>query len=148
MSAPATTSQKTPVHSAVAVICDILTPLSNDERMRAMEAIAASLGILNPAARATAGGHAVQPTTPLPLVAINMASPPINGTALVPVRPVGLATPRSYRGANGSSVSIGALPGTPRAVVQGDVNRVVVGGASRSPSGPTVPVLGNSYRCR
>lgn len=37
--------EKTPVHSVVAVICDILTPLTNDERVRAMDAIATSLGI-------------------------------------------------------------------------------------------------------
>lgn len=37
--------QKTPVHSVVAVVCDILMPLSDEERIRALDAIKVSLGI-------------------------------------------------------------------------------------------------------
>lgn len=139
------TTTKTPVHSVVAVICDILLPLSVGERMRAMEAIAASLGISNPAAR-TPGERAAQPisgspTVPLPQVTVNMT----NGVpTAVPAPAVGLATPRSYRGPNGSSVSIGAPRG--RAMLrttQGNVGRVVVGGPHPSTSTPET-----SYRCR
>lgn len=40
-----TTPQQTPVHSVVAVICDILTPLSEEERFRALKGAAISLGV-------------------------------------------------------------------------------------------------------
>lgn len=47
--------QKTPVHSVVLVICDILTPLSDDERVRSLDAVRSSLGMMQPEAPVIAG---------------------------------------------------------------------------------------------
>lgn len=47
--------QKTPVHSVVLVICDILTPLSNDERVRSLDAVRSSLGMMRPEVPVIAG---------------------------------------------------------------------------------------------
>lgn len=87
-----TKTEKNPVHSVVAVICDILTPLTNEERVRAMDAIATSLGIdyqsARPAAQLTASVDNI-PFEPAP-----------------PRRPTSNARGGTFRGGGGSSVTV------------------------------------------
>jgi hypothetical protein len=102
--------QKTPVHSVVAVICDILMPLSNDERIRAIDAVFTSLGMPKPRAA---------PVGELPMVGVSMQPPrtPVEGGG-------------RFEGRRGASVVINPTR-PPRTVVVSGLPSVSLGSPRR-----------------